>query len=205
MGFGDLKSRAGQQALNDFLVDKSYIEGYEPSQADAVVFAALSSPPPADLAHALRWYNQINSYNLSERSSFAGKKKDVESYGPSKSAPAAGGDDDDDDEIDLFGSDDDDEAAKAEQAKLKESLAKKAKKPAVIAKSTIVLDVKPWDDETDMAELEKCVRTIKCDGLVWGPGVYNHSLYMAMIERFSACPVYSVNCYCAHFRNIGSK
>ena len=109
MGFGDLKSRAGQQALNDFLADKSYIEGYEPSQADAVVFAALSSQPPADLVHALRWYNQINSYNLSERSGFTGKKKDLGSYGPSKSAPAAGGDDDDDDDVDLFGSDDDDE------------------------------------------------------------------------------------------------
>ena len=35
---------------------------------------------------------------------------------------------------------------------------KKSKKPAVIAKSSILLDVKPWDDETDMGTLEKCVR-----------------------------------------------
>jgi hypothetical protein len=27
MGFGDLKAKAGQQALNDYLADKSYIEG----------------------------------------------------------------------------------------------------------------------------------------------------------------------------------
>ena len=27
MGFGDLKSRAGQEALNNFLADKSYMEG----------------------------------------------------------------------------------------------------------------------------------------------------------------------------------
>ena len=40
--------------------------------------------------------------------------------------------------------------------------------PALIAKSNIILDVKPWDDETDMAELEKCVRTIEMDGLLWG-------------------------------------
>lgn len=31
---------------------------------------------------------------------------------------------------------------------------KKAKKPAVIAKSMIILDVKPWDDETDVKEME---------------------------------------------------
>ncbi|CAF1125115.1 unnamed protein product [Adineta steineri] len=41
-------------------------------------------------------------------------------------------------------------------------------KPAPIAKSEIVLDVKPWDDETDMEELEKNVRSIELDGLLWG-------------------------------------
>lgn len=40
--------------------------------------------------------------------------------------------------------------------------------PAVIAKSSILLDVKPWDDETDMAKLEECVRSIQMEGLVWG-------------------------------------
>lgn len=32
------------------------------------------------------------------------------------------------------------------------------------------MEVKPWDDETDMKELEKCVRSIEMDGLVWGGG-----------------------------------
>jgi len=30
------------------------------------------------------------------------------------------------------------------------------------------LDVKPWDDETDMKELEKAVRQVATDGLLWG-------------------------------------
>lgn len=38
----------------------------------------------------------------------------------------------------------------------------------MIAKSNIILDVKPWDDETDMAEMERRVREIKSDGLLWG-------------------------------------
>lgn len=38
----------------------------------------------------------------------------------------------------------------------------------VIAKSTIVLDVKPWDDETDLQAMEKSVRSIEADGLIWG-------------------------------------
>ncbi|XP_070701895.1 elongation factor 1-delta-like isoform X2 [Pempheris klunzingeri] len=78
-------------------------------------------------------------------------------------------DDDDDDDVDLFGSDDDDEeAARLKQERLDAYAAKKAKKPALIAKSSIVLDVKPWDDETDMAKLEECVRSVQMDGLLWG-------------------------------------
>jgi translation elongation factor EF-1beta len=30
------------------------------------------------------------------------------------------------------------------------------------------LDVKVWDDETDLKELEEKVRSISIDGLVWG-------------------------------------
>lgn len=40
--------------------------------------------------------------------------------------------------------------------------------PVLIAKSNIILDVKPWDDETDMAAMEKAVRAISTDGLLWG-------------------------------------
>jgi len=81
----------------------------------------------------------------------------------------------DDDDIDMFGSDDDDEvdeeAEKLKQERLAAYAAKKGKKPALIAKSSILLDVKPWDDETDMKEMEKLVRTIEMDGLLWGQGL----------------------------------
>ncbi|XP_028282462.1 eukaryotic translation elongation factor 1 delta a (guanine nucleotide exchange protein) isoform X7 [Parambassis ranga] len=78
-----------------------------------------------------------------------------------------GGDDDDD--LDLFGSDEEDEeAARIKQERVEAYTAKKAKKPTLIAKSSILLDVKPWDDETDMAKLEECVRSVQMDGLLWG-------------------------------------
>ena len=32
----------------------------------------------------------------------------------------------------------------------------------------MTLDVKPWDDETDMKALEAAVRSIEQDGLLWG-------------------------------------
>ncbi|XP_048018362.1 eukaryotic translation elongation factor 1 delta a (guanine nucleotide exchange protein) isoform X2 [Megalobrama amblycephala] len=76
---------------------------------------------------------------------------------------------DDDDDIDLFGSDEEDEEAERIKAeRVKEYSQRKAKKPALIAKSSILLDVKPWDDETEMSKLEECVRSIQMDGLLWG-------------------------------------
>lgn len=36
------------------------------------------------------------------------------------------------------------------------------------AQSVVTFEVKPWDDETDMAKLEEAVRSIDQPGLVWG-------------------------------------
>merc|ERR1712098_950092 len=154
------KSQAGLKALNEFLADRSYIEGFVPSQADVAVYDAVAKAPAASLAHALRWFNNISSYS-SQKGSLPGVKKPVTSYGPAGGNAAAADDDDDDD----F----DDEDLKAIKAKrLEDYAARKSKKPVLIAKSNIILDVKPWDDETDMAEMEKNVRSIEKDGLLWG-------------------------------------
>ncbi|XP_068101103.1 elongation factor 1-beta [Hyperolius riggenbachi] len=175
MGFGDLKSSAGLKVLNEFLADKSYMEGYVPSQADVAVFEALSGAPPAELCHALRWYNHIKSYEK-QKNSLPGVKKPLGKYGPvniedtTGSAPKDSKEDDDDD-IDLFGSDEEEESEDAKrirEERLAQYESKKSKKPALIAKSSILLDVKPWDDETDMGKLEECVRSIQMDGLIWG-------------------------------------
>merc|ERR1711874_816180 len=119
------------------------------------------------MAHALRWYNHINSYG-GEKSKFpAGSGK------ASAGSPAKMEVDDDDDDVDLFGSDDEEEdaeAARVREERLKAYADKKAAKPGPIARSQILLDVKPWDDETDMKELEKSIRGIEMDGLVWGAG-----------------------------------
>ncbi|KAL1123567.1 hypothetical protein AAG570_002643, partial [Ranatra chinensis] len=79
--------------------------------------------------------------------------------------------DDDDDGVDLFGSDseeEDAEAARIKEQRLAEYATRKSKKPVLIAKSNIILDVKPWDDETNMKEMEAQVRKVTTDGLVWG-------------------------------------
>ena len=84
----------------------------------------------------------------------------------------------------FFPQGDDEEEEEEDEAKKKEAeervaqyYAKKSTKPAVIAKSNIILDVKPWDDETDMAEVEKAVRSVVKDGLVWGACKYKQGSY----------------------------
>lgn len=61
---------------------------------------------------------------------------------PVQKAAAA---EDDDDDLDLFGSDEeeDKEAARLREERLRQYAEKKAKKPALVAKSSILLDVKP--------------------------------------------------------------
>jgi elongation factor 1-delta len=77
-----------------------------------------------------------------------------------------------DDDVDLFGSDseseDDEEKNRVRDERLAAYHAKKAKKPQVIAKTSVVLDIKPWDDTTDMDAMLKLCKTIQKDGLLWG-------------------------------------
>ncbi|KAM9853054.1 phenylalanine--tRNA ligase beta subunit [Aulostomus maculatus] len=164
--FGDMSTAAGLKALNDFLADKSYIEGFVASQADLAMFDAIPSAPSSTFCHLLRWYNHIRSFHGERANLPCAKKQFVLLPTPPTSTNNTS-----DDDIDLFGSDN--EAENAEAARLKEQrlaeyTAKKSKKPTLIAKSSILLDVKPWDDETDMAKMEECVRSISVDGLLWG-------------------------------------
>ncbi|KAL4711496.1 hypothetical protein ACJJTC_000512 [Scirpophaga incertulas] len=169
MTVGDVKTAQGLNELNKYLAEKSYVSGYTPSQADVQVFEQVGKAPAASLPHVLRWYNQIASYAASERKGWAPGDSPL-TAGAKTTAPAAASKDDDDD-LDLFGSGDEEEdaeAAKIREERLKAYADKKSKKPALIAKSSVILDVKPWDDETDMGEMEKQVRTIEMDGLLWG-------------------------------------
>ncbi|EFR01532.1 hypothetical protein MGYG_09051 [Nannizzia gypsea CBS 118893] len=177
MGFADFSTDSGLAIADSFFSRRTYVEGYEPTQADVVTFKAVSSEPDASkYPHVARWYKHIASYE-SEFSTLPGdSSKEYTAYGPENSelpintkaeAPAAAEEEDDDD-IDLFDSEDEDPEVVAERERnLAAYRAKKASKPKPVAKSIVTLDVKPWDDETDLAKMEAAVRSIEKDGLVW--------------------------------------
>ncbi|KAI8078724.1 uncharacterized protein BX664DRAFT_342557 [Halteromyces radiatus] len=133
--------------IDAYLAEHKYIESDKATAADATVAKALGAAPAAEFAHAAKWFAEVNK---------------------EAAAPAAEADEDD---IDLFGSDDeevDEEAEKIKAARVAEYNARKANKPKPTAKTTVTLDVKPWDDETNMDELTQGVKAIAMDGLLWG-------------------------------------
>jgi elongation factor 1-beta len=52
-----------------------------------------------------------------------------------------------------------------------------------------VLDVKPWDDTTDMKALEEGVRNITMDGLLWGACKKNFQLLFLIAFLAKLVPV----------------
>lgn len=80
----------------------------------------------------------------------------------------------DDDDTDLFGSDKEEEREEAKRLR-EEHLAryesKKAKSPVLVAKSSILLHMKAWDDGKDMAKLEECVKSIQ--QMAWSRALLN--------------------------------
>merc|ERR1712131_518342 len=105
--------------LNDFLLDKSYIAGWDVSSEDVAVFKAISAAPNAELVNALRWWNHIKSY-----------QSEFGSIGAAKvaAAAAAESEEEDDDDRDFFPSDDEEDAA-AEPSRPNESPSTTSEKP----------------------------------------------------------------------------
>ncbi|CAD5193314.1 elongation factor 1-delta 1-like [Musa acuminata AAA Group] len=172
--FHNLNAASGLQKLNDYLLTRSYITGYQASKDDISVYSALATSPSADYVNVARWYNHIDALLKLCGISEEGKGVKIESSAPvveeapspaidDKKGPAA--DDDDDDDMDLFGEETEEEKKAAEE---RAAAVKASGKKKESGKSSVLLDVKPWDDETDMQKLEEVVRSVKMEGLLWG-------------------------------------
>ncbi|CAA7410005.1 unnamed protein product [Spirodela intermedia] len=172
--FSNLSSPSGLQKLDEYLLTRSYISGYQASKDDITVYGALSSPPSSEYVNVSRWYKHIDALlklsGVTEAgcgvvvSSSAVEEAPVSPPVSDAKAPAAD-DDDDDDDVDLFGEETEEEK-KASEARAAAAKASGKKKES--GKSSVLLDVKPWDDETDMKKLEEAVRGVHMEGLFWG-------------------------------------
>ncbi|CAH8281673.1 unnamed protein product [Eruca vesicaria subsp. sativa] len=169
--FSDLHTEQGLKPVEEHLSGKTYISDDQLSLDDVKVYAAVLEKPGDGFPNVSKWYDCVASHLAK---SFPGKAVGVkigggiaQSEAPKTEAPAAatGADADDDDDIDLFADETEDEKKAAEE---REAARKDTKKPKESGKSSVLLDVKPWDDETDMKKLEEAVRSVQMPGLYWG-------------------------------------
>ncbi|AED91764.1 putative translation elongation factor EF1B/ribosomal protein S6 [Arabidopsis thaliana] len=169
--FSDLHTERGLKTLEEHLAGKTYISGDQLSVDDVKVYAAVLENPGDGFPNASKWYDSVASHLAK---SFPGKADGVRVGGgvappseahPHTEEPAADGDGDDDDDIDLFADETEDEKKAAEE---REAAKKDTKKTKESGKSSVLLEVKPWDDETDMKKLEEAVRSVQMPGLTWG-------------------------------------
>ncbi|KAF8398112.1 hypothetical protein HHK36_017037 [Tetracentron sinense] len=169
ISFSDLHTEAGLKSLEEFLSGKNYISGDQLTKDDIKVYAAIVENSCGAFPNTSRWYDRV-SWHLAAR--FPGKAVGVRTAGqaaPPEAAPAEEAKKDasegDDDDLDLFGDETEEEKKAAEE---REAAVKASSKKKESGKSSILLDVKPWDDETDMKKLEETVRSIEMPGLFWG-------------------------------------
>lgn len=186
MSKADVLKKAGE--LEGKLKGKLFLGGAKPTEEDVKAFNDLLG---AGNQNIYRWVKNLASYTEAERKAFgapvkvtapvaapvaaaaapAAKKEEPKKEAPKveakkeeakPAAPAAA----DDDDVDLFGEETEEDKAALEAKKKKD--AEKKEKKVVIAKSSILIDIKPWDDTTDLKELAKMLHAIEKDGLIWG-------------------------------------
>ncbi|KAK9154564.1 hypothetical protein Sjap_002044 [Stephania japonica] len=167
--FTDLHTESGLKSLDEFLSGKTCISGDKLTRDDIKVYAAVLANPGESFPNVSQWYESVSS-QLSAR--FPGKAVGVRVGGQAAASEAARihlqekpeGDDDDDD-LDLFGDETEEEKKVAAE---REAAVKASSKKKESGKSSVLLDVKPWDDETDMKKLEEAIRSVELPGLLWG-------------------------------------
>ncbi|XP_009790696.1 elongation factor 1-delta 1-like [Nicotiana sylvestris] len=178
VAFHNLNSDSGLKKLDEYLLTRSYISGYQASKDDITVYSYLAKAPSAEYVNASRWYKHIDALLRISGVSGEGAGVTVEGSAPiteeavatppaadTKASAAEEEDDDDDDDVDLFGEETEEEKKAAEE---RAAAVKASGKKKESGKSSVLLDVKPWDDETDMKKLEEAVRSVQMEGLTYG-------------------------------------
>ncbi|KAL1543994.1 elongation factor 1-beta 2-like isoform X1 [Salvia divinorum] len=190
--FSDLHTESGIRALDAFLSGKSYIYGGQLTKDDVKLYASVQKPSADLYPNASKWYEAVAAKLAT---SFPGKAVGVQIGGQAPLTAveaqevfglllAAM-------EVLWFYIDifqfrlprycrrrlpmmmmiliylATRQRRKKKAAEAREAAKAPAKKKES-GKSSVLIDIKPWDDETDMKKLEECVRSIEMPGLLWG-------------------------------------
>ncbi|XP_019167086.1 PREDICTED: elongation factor 1-delta-like [Ipomoea nil] len=148
--FYNLNSDAGLKKLDEYLLTRSYITGYQASKDDITVYSSLPKPPSSEYVNVSRWYKHIDALLRISGVSGEGCGVTIEGSAPIPAGVVTP------------------PAADTKAVEERVAVIKASSKTKESGKSSVLLDVKPWDDETDMKKLEEAVRSVSMEGLLWG-------------------------------------
>merc|ERR1719174_2153578 len=158
LNFSSLKSEAGLKQLDAYLAARVYVFGLEPTVQDVTLFGLIGAAPKSGFPNVTRYFNHIQTFNAAAQAKFPAIEGLSVSDAPVVAAPAKKdgggllGDDSDDD------SDSEDDAARLAAIKAASKKKKGGKKRRPPERSEIILDVKPFDDQTDLEALAKKIK-----------------------------------------------
>jgi len=172
--------------FNDYLLLNSYVEGYTPSKEDLDIFNTFDSSPDKEYRNIARWYRHINSFSEEDRYAWPDLQAPVEEAQEETPAEETFAEEtpaeettveetlaeekNAEEDFNLFEEDEEDDAEhqkEIERRAKEQNDKKKLSGKVLIAKSSVLFDVKPYDSETDMKDLEEKVRSIEMEGLEW--------------------------------------
>ena len=164
--------------MNEYFLTHSYCVGYAPTNKDAELFAIVHKMMDSQkYPHLARWFKHMCSFP--NKAAFPVVEEEFVFETAPAAAPVAAApaeekkEEEEEEEEDLFGDDDDEEdeeAAAAMEAKLRaEAEKKKAAKEAnkKVEKSLLVINIKPYDEETDLKALFEKIRATEVKGCKW--------------------------------------
>jgi elongation factor 1-beta len=148
----DLSSTAGLKKVEEVLRNNKYLKGDQSSPADSILFNSMKAAPGTNTPHLLDWYNDMRSSGDLGKQSTASGTAPTAGEGPKARAADEG------------------EEANAESEKIEQRAKEydEERGKCIVSKSNVILDIKPWNEKTDMRKLEEQVRGITKDGLLWG-------------------------------------
>lgn len=202
-------SFATVELLEKHLATRSYVTGFSLSADDKKQIATLSGVPcKKSFPNSWRWATHVvalTGHTFCTKGACAGAKS---SSAPAPAAAAA-----DEDDFDMgFGDDDDEElndegenaaeaaATAARKARMEAALklkqdkdAKdgkvKADKPKPVEKSLVVLEVKPWEADTDLEKVWHLIKEYTQEGLVWGESFKLEPVAYGIMKLVMTCTI----------------
>ena len=175
----DSRYENGFDHLNAHLSTRSYISGFTPSHADVITLDQLFNC--TRVPHLARWLQHVLSFTPDQRSAWPRSTDTIPCFFYPSPNTAVHAVEEKTEETEIYVNFDEDEEDADHEAAVQALIAKKQKEredakkakeatkdTSKMAKSTLVLDIKPNDDETNLTELEATIRTITKPGLYWG-------------------------------------